>query len=256
MPLKPPAIPQILTDKDWQKNKGLVAKIVGKTGIGDAMKKMAQAYAAVDWKLMDIAVSSPQGKAKTRESLQKTFDNAVAEFKSKVEGKLRKEIIAVREAAKKTAAEWEKNKAIPKKSTDHVKEVSKAADFFMVACNANSVGSAIKKDFDDNVKGIEKREEIMAGLSNKLKKYCGEIVKGLKGGVKTKEDFNGKFWSENIRGVGTTLPVLAPDLGLVAEHKQWREFASEGFKPKTDEEVADRLKKMLPVTKNIIAKLK
>lgn len=255
MPFKKPEIPQILTDKSWQKKKGLVAKIAGKTGIGAQMKKMSKAYAAVDWRLLDIGVSAPQGKAKTREALKKTFDNAGAEFKTKVNGKLRKEIIALREAAKKTASEWEKNKKIPKKSTAHVKEVYKAADHFMVACNPASISSVVKKDYEDNLKGIEAKEKMMAGLAKKLQKYCVAIAKGVNGGVKTKEDFNGKFWSENIRGVGTTLPVLAKDLGLEKEHKIWRAFASEGFKPKTDEDVPGQLKKIKTVLKNIVAKL-
>lgn len=125
----------------------------------------------------------------------------------------------------------------------------------MVACNAASISTMIKKDYEDNLKGIADKEKIMAGLSNKLKSYCVAVAKGLKT-VKTKEDFNGKFWIENIRGIGTTMPVLASDLGLDKEHKLWRTFASEGFKPNSDEEVAGKLKQMTPVLKSIIGKLK
>jgi hypothetical protein len=255
MPFKTPQIPQILTYKDWQKKKGLVAKIVGKTGIGDAMKNVEKAHKSVNWKLLDIGVSSPQGKACTREALKKTFDNAGAEFKSKVEGKLRKEIIALRDTAKKTSVDWQKNKKIPKKSTAHVKEVHKAADYFMVACNAASISTVVKKDYEDNLKGIEASEKVMAGLSNKLKRYCVAVAKELNS-ITTKKEFDGKFWSENIRGIGTTLPVLAKDLGLAKEHKIWRVFASEGFKPGSDEEVAAKLNQIKPVLKKIIAKLK
>ena len=162
---------------------------------------------------------------KTREALKKTFDAAGAEFKTKVNGKLRKEIIALRDAAKKTASERKKNKKIPKKSTVHVKEVYKAADHFMAACNPASISSVVKKDYEHNLKGIEAKEKVMAGLSKKLQRYCVEVAKAVNGGVKTKEDFCGKFWSENVRGVGTTLPVLAKDLGLKKEQKIWWAFA-------------------------------
>jgi len=218
------------------------------------MVQMAKAYDGVNWKLLDIGLSSPQGAKCTREALKLTFNNAGAEFKNNVEGKLRRRIIAVRDAAKTTATQWEKNKKIPKKSTAHVKLVAKAADEFMVTCNAASISSVVKKDYEDNLKGIEAREKVQADLSKKLKKYCIDVNKALKS-VKTKSDFDSPFWNEHVRGVGTTLPNLAKGVGLEAEHKKWVAFASESFKPKSDDDVPAQLKKIAPVLKSIAAKL-
>src|SRR5947208_3122160 len=41
--------PKILTDADWQANKGKIAKIAGETGIGALMKKCEAAHKKVEW---------------------------------------------------------------------------------------------------------------------------------------------------------------------------------------------------------------
>ncbi len=75
------------------------------------------------------------------------------------------------------------------------------------------------------------------------------ITKGIKT-IKTKTEFN-DFWSKDIRGVGTALPLVAKDLGLLAEHKQWRVISSQGFLPDTDDDVQAPLKKIVPTLRNI-----
>src|SRR5665213_2142073 len=53
-----PTIPAILTDANWQKEKGVVAKLVKReTGIGELMKQLATAYGTVDWTKFDPYVS-------------------------------------------------------------------------------------------------------------------------------------------------------------------------------------------------------
>ena len=50
MAFTPPAYPAVLTKANWDKNKGVVAKMAGATGVGDALSKLEAAYKAVDWK--------------------------------------------------------------------------------------------------------------------------------------------------------------------------------------------------------------
>ena len=58
MAFKRPDYPAILTKTNWDKNKGVVAKMAGATGVGDALSKLEAAYKAVDWKKFEIATTS------------------------------------------------------------------------------------------------------------------------------------------------------------------------------------------------------
>src|SRR5437764_6334569 len=45
-----PTIPQILTKTDWDKQKGIIAKVgVGETGIGAEMDKVKSTYSGIVW---------------------------------------------------------------------------------------------------------------------------------------------------------------------------------------------------------------
>ena len=91
-------------------------------------------------------------------------------------------------------------------------------------------------------------------LQNKLKRYAGKLAKAAIT-VTTADDFDSPLWNQTIRGIGATLPQFAKDWGLESEHKQWRVFASESFKPKSDEEVAGKFLQMIPVLKKIVTKI-
>src|SRR5262245_18978701 len=58
-------IPVILTEADWKKNKGLLAKGVGETGVGAAMGQLKTAYEAVDWDKFDVKKALKGGAATT-----------------------------------------------------------------------------------------------------------------------------------------------------------------------------------------------
>ncbi len=47
--------PAVLTNKDWQQKKGNIGKILGKTGLGEALKDCESAHGAIDWKAFDTA---------------------------------------------------------------------------------------------------------------------------------------------------------------------------------------------------------
>lgn len=59
MPISAPIdFPEILTNRHWQKNKGLLAKAAGETGVGSQMDKVQVAFKAVDWKKFDARRSA------------------------------------------------------------------------------------------------------------------------------------------------------------------------------------------------------
>jgi len=222
--------------------------------LGGALDDIAKAHKKVNWHVMDLGINMPMGSAATRDALDKCKDDAVAEFKKTVNGELRNKIQDARKAAQDTAAKFEKNKKTPKKSTEAAKAVAKAADHFMVACNQNTIGGQIMQDYKDNLKGIATREKVMGDNTKRLKGYLASVARGIKT-IKTKSEFQ-DFWSEDIRGVGTALPLVSKDLGILAEHKQWRVFASQDFIPETDEDVEAQLKKVVPTLKKIAAAVK
>ena len=64
MPVPPP-IPPILTRTNWNKEKGVFAKMAGKTGIGEAMDAVATAYGQVTWTKFDAKMQCPAVKQMT-----------------------------------------------------------------------------------------------------------------------------------------------------------------------------------------------
>lgn len=250
MPVKKPAYPDMLTDKTWQKKKGAVSKIAGKTGVGKALDECALAYRAVNWEMLDVSHKAPTGARCTREVLDEIWNVAKAEYATNVEGSLRPKLIKARDLAKKTADAWAKKKLIPKKSAEHAAAVAKEADRFMVEINKNTLLPKMHKAYDDLMKSVINNEKMIADNAKRLKLYCVQVAKGL-GSITTAEEFTGKFWNESIRGVGTALPPLSAQLGIIAEHKKWRVFSSQGWQPKSDDEVPGKISEMKPVLAKI-----
>ncbi|NOR62986.1 MAG: hypothetical protein GQ535_10910 [Rhodobacteraceae bacterium] len=250
MPFRKPAYPATLTDKHWQKKKGSVAKIAGKTGIGSALKETAKAFDKVDWEMLDVGKRLPIGVAGTIPVLDKIFAEAVAEYKTSIDGTLRKKIQDVKKLADDTAAKWAKKKGIPKSSTKAAQDLAKDADFFMVAMNKNSLLQLIAKEYKENLKGLKVKEKIYADSIKRLHATLAKIVKASKTVTTTSE--YAALWSEEVRGVGTIMPLISKQKDLIPEHKAWRVFSSQGFQPKTDEEIPEKFAAMMPVMKKIL----
>src|SRR5262245_6273778 len=78
-----PKIPVILTEADWKKNKGLLAKGVGETGVGAAMGQLKTAYEAVDWDKFDVK-KALKGGAATTQQITAAKNAAKLEWEKKV----------------------------------------------------------------------------------------------------------------------------------------------------------------------------
>ena len=174
MAFKPPAIPEILTQKSWDKNKGTVAKMAGETGVGAALKKLAELHAKTDWKKLDYGVPS-DGFSMTSAEAKKHFEAGKA-FANKELIAVSNEFKAVRDLCEATAKKFKANKLIPAASIKHVEEMQKAADFQSVGYKPNSwwVENALKV-LEQDVKNSEFREKQLAGSVEQLNKGIAEI---------------------------------------------------------------------------------
>ncbi|MBK3735636.1 hypothetical protein GAY29_21550 [Azospirillum brasilense] len=238
-PLKRIDIPDILTQKDWDKKKGAIAKIAGKTGVGDAMKAVDKAHGAIDWKKLSVSMNSPSNA--TLDDLDSLLDEARAEYKRSVEP-LRTQLQKLRDLAEATAKKFKSNKLIPKDSTAHAEKVAKAADQLFVAFNQSSLGDKIVDDYEGMKDAIEKADKVRAKGREILEKYMLSLAKKLKT-AKTVSDYQ-DLWKEDIRGVGTQLPKM-PE--LKAFLKDWRNISSQDGLPETDDDVKGRCKEVMAV---------
>ncbi len=148
--------PEILTNKNWQKMKGLMAKVAGETGVGKAMDAVQAGWGEVTWQKFDVD-KVWRGAGLWMRSLidfELAFNEAKKEF-PKVE-KVRKALFDLEKVAEKTAAEWAKNKLIPKSATEHAKKVAAEASRLATALKSldRNFIDAKKKHFEFLLKRI------------------------------------------------------------------------------------------------------
>ncbi len=129
--MAPKTIPVILTQADWNKKKGVIAKMAGETGIGAAMKVLEAEWKKVDWDEMDPVEAFTKAKLKANPTnYAKVFAIAKGQI-SKVEG-VRVKVKALRDLAEKTEKKFKASKLIPSSSTQHVANIKTTADHFWI----------------------------------------------------------------------------------------------------------------------------
>jgi hypothetical protein len=121
-----PAYPAMLTDKDWQKHKGVIAKMAGETGIGAQMDKTETAWKKIAWAKFDAAKIWADMNPKKVEDYDKKLEEAKKEH-AKLDP-VKKELWALRDLATKVTEGWKANKLIPKSSREHVEKIASTAD--------------------------------------------------------------------------------------------------------------------------------
>lgn len=163
MPFTRPAYPPILTKADWDRQKGKIAKLAGKTGVGEAMQKCERAYAAVDWDKLELSKGAPG----INSFVKSEWDKKLADAKSEAQGDLRKfveSMYALRDVAKKAAEAFGKNKLIPSSSKQHAEQIAKTADFLGVSMNTNSIGKPIMDDYNALLARVQQIADGMPGI--------------------------------------------------------------------------------------------
>src|ERR1039457_2882297 len=124
-----PDYPTTLTNADWQKKKGLLAKMAGETGIGAALIKATTAHEAVDWAKIDVLNAYPNLQA--LEDAEKVAKEA---FHAKV-SHLIDELVKVRTLAQAVAKTFQQKKTIPASAVKAVTDVGAACTSYISELN-------------------------------------------------------------------------------------------------------------------------
>ncbi len=122
-----PVYPDVLKAGNWDKQKGILAKLVkGETGIGAACKKAQASFDAIDWTKMDGKKADDAG---TPEEVDTFVKGMKAEYVAHFEP-TRKDLFALSALATKYAGEFKKNPLIPKSSREYLEKMSTGASNF------------------------------------------------------------------------------------------------------------------------------
>lgn len=129
----PVPYPVILTQSDWNKKKGLVAKIVAEpTKLAEALKKAEAAYKAVHW---DILFDKPGNDVEL-----KAINDQIAKAGSEVKPQttlLKTALMDVKTQATVVKGTWASNKMVPKDAKTHVDNLLFAVTPFMAHLDAD-----------------------------------------------------------------------------------------------------------------------
>jgi hypothetical protein len=115
--------PQILEEKDWNKHKGILAKVVKReTGITDKLKAARKAFEQINpayWSDVTVETGSKASCAKALKELATEFSRSVKPCTDALRD--------VNVLATKTARDFQKNKLVPRSSRQHVESIADAA---------------------------------------------------------------------------------------------------------------------------------
>jgi hypothetical protein len=214
-----PELPVILTSKDWDKKKGVFAKMHGKTGIGEQMDKVLAAYNDVAWDKINMVTHQMRWGDVTKKAWDKVLDDAKAEVTGNL-AKFSQSLYTLRDLAKKTAEEFKKSKTIPSASVKHVQQVADTADQLGLQMSKNSMSEPLRKMYEEFLEHIDKNmiKTFYSGLKKYLQIHAGTIDQ-LKA-QPTFDNFNELGCRKGARDFATALGNIAKahDKGFEAKN--------------------------------------
>ena len=248
MALQKPEIPEILTDKNWQKQKGLIAKAHGETGIGALMKKLAAAFNNVNWSLLDPYTLNPAERSP--EKLRQRGDQADKEFRANVL-KIREASLTLSRQARALAAEWKKSSTIPASVRKHVENIDESALNYATRIRDFTEW---QKDFEELLDQAGRKQAL---ARNMLKDWITKIAQGI-AAVKKSPDMATyeAMLHQKVRGLATALnsiPELKSPWGAEATKRSVDAFRA---KAKTDKDFIALINDIESFVKKLIPALK
>jgi hypothetical protein len=198
--------PVELTNTDWQKKKGTLAKMT-KSGLGDSLTKTEAMFKNIDLQILDPAAVP----AKTEEQLQARVTAAKAHY-AKTVAPLMKEMQAVRGAAKE-AAETLKKAIGGSTGAKAAEAVEKSASIFSVTLKSLDMEAAVKQVRAD----IAKKNELASKL---LGQGINKFVVGAKEFLSAPSL---PSWEKNIKQQGRSVSNSVAQLKAYNE-RFWTEF--------------------------------
>lgn len=204
--------PKELTDADWQKKKGLLAKAV-KTGLGSELKKGEALHGKLDSAKLEADSNAP----KTREDLDLAIKQAKDHYKSAVEPLIAqlKQIVKVAEETEKVLS----GKKL-KDAAAAAAAIAKRADLFSITCKSVDLEASIKRAEER----IDKLNQLAAQMLN------SSIAKFLKGAKEfLSGDGSAASWNDKIKQNGRSVSNSVRQLENYNK-AFWKEFQKfQGF---------------------------
>lgn len=192
-----PEYPTILTAENWNRKKGVIAKMAGETGIGASLTKLKKVFDDTDWKVIQVDDRKPNPSDFRLDAWEKMCKEAATQAVSEV-GKVRIAAYETRDLAKKVAEKFAKSPVIPKDITKLCNEISTAADHLGVACNPNSVGGYIAEVYKSGRMWVDATAKMV--IDGTLKNCIANAQKSLKS-LKAPEDWKGNDMKSKARAV-------------------------------------------------------
>ncbi|SFR97275.1 hypothetical protein [Sphingomonas jatrophae] len=251
--------PDELKNSNWQKKKGLVAKIATSgdagTGIGKLLIALEAAWGKIKWDQLGFdQVMKGVGRTSVGEDHIKEYVKVVNGEISKALP-ARKLAAAVETEAKKVAEGWAKDKLIPKSATAAAAGVSLAARDLAYAMAPGNFAEFMKEEVNAIRVAIKKNEAFKQQALQKVKPLVAKMLSEA-AKVKQPEDW-ADFWKEYVRGVGTQMPLAAKaEPALDPLYRKFKAPAANQTNPKDDKEMKKRLNEVITLGKEIQAELR
>lgn len=188
--------PVVLTDKDWQKKKGLLAKAV-KTGLQAELKKGEDLHKKIDTSALLPARHAP----KTLADLDLGLKEAKDYYKANVEP-LRTQLRVIEATSAKASAALAKAKLGD--ASKAATAIGKAADLFAVSCKSID----FEPDYKAGLERIAKLNMLAAKLLKDSIKKFQTSSKAFVGGDHTQEAWD-TLVKQNGRSVSNSVKQLA-----------------------------------------------
>ncbi len=178
-----PEYPKILTSKEWDKKKGVFAKMHGPTGIGEKMDEVQKLYDDQAWDKLNLTKLRENWRWGGDEPVisMESWNKIMKEAKDVVTGdlaKVSKALYELRDLASETQAKFKKSKTIPSSSAKYVGEVAAAADELGVKLNKNSMSEPFKTMEEEFLAFVQKNFLDVWPVG--LKKYLAKHTKVMK----------------------------------------------------------------------------
>src|SRR5579864_3879584 len=174
----PPPYPNELTKAYWDKKKGVLAKMAGATGVGQAAQTAQDAYDKIVWKVFDDATQPPPPSARRD---PQHFPKCEAAIKKELADHVMPTIKALQTlaaTAKKAADDLTKKKL--KDAATVATDINSKAGFFAVGLKDNGVYfSKVAKDLEQAKADNKKALDVIAQNAAKTTEFLKELLKGL-----------------------------------------------------------------------------
>lgn len=200
-----PKYPTMLLDVDWQKHKGVIAKIVkGETGIGERLKKFEALHKQTKWWVFDPREGSGPPKPRTREELNVRLAEAKKVGGSIIEA-YRKECFALKSFLEAEAKKM--SNPLLKSTKAHILKMAEAA--LALATAARSIDMS---GFEAVEAEIKKTEAVGRKMIDDWIKSCEAGIKKVRA-KPTMEEYNASL-HQKVRGLNTAL-------ARIPEYQDW-----------------------------------